>query len=200
MTLTILLSAIQSVFIAANIVSIIALVVNLFTFRSQKVIRISRYSLGIQALFGIALLSSYYPIAGVLFFIVMYGIFDGLQTVIADKPLDNIIKTYCTHYNASDKNYSWYFGSNKYYSPSWFWSSNPWHMCKWGRLYSMSAAIGIALTPVLHWWSLAFPLIAHIEGIVFIIGYHRIFRTGDTRLTWKEVLTHIVPFSKVTRN
>lgn len=151
-------------------------------------------------------------ILSVLFFILMYAVFDGLQTVIADAKYDNIISEYCGYSHSTDTNYpkhlvrayvgentDWYDGSNKDYSPSWFWTSNPWHMAKWGRLYSLSAAIGIALTPVLHWYSLLFPLIAHIEGVIFIVGYHRIFRTGDTRLTWPQVLTHIIPGMKVKR-
>jgi len=150
-------------------------------------------------------------ILSVLFFILCYSFFDGLQTVIADKPSDNVIAKYCLQRVPFDTGksicqipkyqdlFAWYWGNNKDYSPSWFWSSNPWHMAKWGRLYSLSACIGIAVAPYLHWWALLFPLIAHYEGIGFIIGYHRLFRTGDSRLTWKEVLQHIFNYGEVKR-
>ena len=133
-----------------------------------------------------------------LFFLVMYGVFDAIQTVVRDFPKDNCIRNYCFRLTKSRESYinllnvRWYCGNNPDNNPAYFWTSDCWHLAKWGRLYSMSAMVGVLLAPYIHWWALGFPLLAHVEGVVFSINYHYILRTGETKANLWKLLLHLI--------
>jgi hypothetical protein len=138
----------------------------------------------------------------IFFFIVLAGMFDGLQTVIKDCPHNSILRKWIfaiKDIQKRKKYIDWYYGEggNKRWNPSLpsipfigMWYSDAWHTMKFGWIYSWAIAVAI---PVCHfivgwaWFPLVFIVAQGCEGNSFRYFYGIFWREKPAESFWAFV-------------
>jgi hypothetical protein len=150
-------------------------------------------------------MSKYMLITLALFFVLLAGQFDALQTSRADNGLDTPMYE---SFQGDTMLVAWYKGGDNHrWNPSFpsipwlgIWYADFWHTCKFGWISSYAAAIAtLACSLFIGWkkrilaWLVIFVMAYGCEGDSFRLGYHNFYR-NDPKTSVVQLLLDLNPF------